>query len=471
MQQGTIEKIISYYLESEKFQNEIERAKKEFFNSSKDGIIISIDEKYEPYFMEWLIFDFRLQNGKSLVEDYYHRNPRKRPLYEMQVYRDLLDNVYGMAEVQKVCLDEGLDLLMLHTGKKYFVHEHSATFQLKKGNLIFIRIAKINGQYELASADSFVIPIHLDSQSKKHLINKDKKFTPKDVIGYLSNDDRKSMSMETEKIDINEIKIDFNNMLNDLGISGMVSADLVQKWLVNIDFKGRESSLVDILVGLTENWPKEKQLNRLIKLSADLANYSPQKVLNGKTPQEMAKENEFGSKGFKSSIRRIGGEWPKYANKATGYLKDYEVPKALNYFEKTFKTLLKEKTTGRYIFSVFANTGVCYLNFGIEFMARKLFEISLELNRNYEFGQKMLSDMDSERGTKQLASSIRFALERDRSKELKSFRKVAKNYSDKELRRVYYEFFLSGNKIEWESHPAKKYYDFLKQLEIDFSKE
>ena len=136
MQPGTIEKIISYYLENKKFQEEIERAKKEFFDSPKDGIVISVNEKYEPYFMEWLIFDFRLKNGKSLVEDYYDRNPRKRPLYEMQVYRDLQDNAYGMAEVQKVYPGEGLDLLMLHTGQKYHVHEHSATFDLKKNTLI-----------------------------------------------------------------------------------------------------------------------------------------------------------------------------------------------------------------------------------------------------------------------------------------------------------------------------------------------
>lgn len=58
--------------------------------------------------MEWLLFDFTFKNGKSLVEDYYDRNPKNKPLYEMQVYRELQTNVYGMIEVQKVYPGEAL---------------------------------------------------------------------------------------------------------------------------------------------------------------------------------------------------------------------------------------------------------------------------------------------------------------------------------------------------------------------------
>jgi len=470
MQSGTIEKLISYYWEGEKFQEEIERARKEFFDTAQDGIILAVDEKYEPYFMEWLVFDFRLKNGKHLIEDYYDCNPRKCQLYEMQIYRDLRDNVYGLAEVRRVYLGEGLDLLMLHTGEEYFAHEHSGTFQLKKGNLIFARIAKVGGRYELVSGNTFVLPIHLDSRTKKHFVDKTKKFTPKDAIGFLNNNN-KSAPMIDERVDVTEIKADFDDLLDDLAISKMVDADLVQKWLANIDFKRVGMPLVDILVGLTKHWPDEGQMNRLLKLTSELANNSPRKELGGKSPQEMTKEqkHKMGSKGFESSIRRIGGEWPDHANKATSYLKDLKVPKALDCFEKTFKTLFEEKTTGRYIFSVFANMGVCHLYFGGEFMARKLLEISLELNPSYEFGQKMLAEMDSDKGTAQLALEIRFALKIAHTKELKDFWKEAKNYSDTELRRAYYKISLADYEADWENDPAKKYYDFLKQLEIDFS--
>ena len=469
MQPGTIEKLISYYLENKKFLKEIECAKKEFFNFSKDGIVISINKKYEPYFMEWLVFDFQLKNGKSLVEDYYDRNPRKRPLYEIQVYRDLQNNVYGMAEVQKVYPGEGLDLLILHTDKKYYVREHGATFDLKKSNVIFARIVKIGNRYEMAGANSFILPIRMDSQTKKYLIDKNKKFTPKDAVEFINKNNKQESLPEIT--DIEKIKIDFNQLLDDLGVSGMISANLAQKWLKEIDFKRAGMPIVDIVIGLSGHWPEKEQMDQLLNLISALANNSPQKALKGKSPQEIAEKHrdKVGSKGFESSIRRIGGEWPDYANKATKYLKDFKVPKALNYYEKTFKTLLKEKSTGRHIFSVFANTGVCYLHFGSEYIARKLLDISLELNPNYAFAKKILAEMDSERRTEQLALAIRFTLKKARTKKLKNFWKKTKNYSDAEFRQAYYDISLTDHQAMWQNDPAKKYYDFLKKLEINFS--
>ena len=468
MQSGTIENLISYYTGSDKFQEEIERAKKEFFDSHADKIILMLDEKYKPYFIEWLVFDFRLKNGKGLLEDYYYRNPRKRPLYEMQVYKDLQDNIYGMVEVQKVYIGEGLDLLMIHTNEKYYVREHSATFSLEKSNVFFTRIANIDKQYKLAGANFFALPIRLDSKSKKHLIDKDRKFTPKDMIGLLKDSDQPAPSPEVE--DIDKIKVDFDKLLDDLKIGGMISVDLVQKWLANINFKRAGTPIVDILIGLADHWPDKNQMDRLLSLTVALANNSPQKALGGKSPQELTKghEHEFGFKGINTSVRQIGGEWSDYANKAIKYLKEMEVSMALDYFEKTFTILLQEKTTGRYIFSIFANMGVCYMYFGMEYMARKLLSIAIELNPDYKFGKKALAEMDGKKGDEQLSIAIRLSLAGVQTKEIKEFWKTVKKYSDAELRRAYHEFLLPDYEIEWKNNPAKKYYDFLKTLEINF---
>lgn len=471
MQAGTIQKIISYYLQNERFLPELGRAQAEFFDLPPDGLAIAIVDKYEPYFMEWLVFDFRLKNGRGLLEDYYDCNPRKRPLYEMQVYRDLQTNVFGMVEVQKVYLDEGLDLLMLHTGEKYFVHEHKSTFQLKKGNLIFVRIAAVGGQYELVGSDSIIFPIKIDSFIKKSLIDKNKKLTPKDVIKFLDNKDDQDLPRTGEVSNIDLIKANFDDFLVSLGVNNLISTDLIQKWLAEINFEHKDLPIVDILVGLADHWPEEDEFNYLLELTSDLLNNSPQKALKGKSPNDLVRKNPeaVGSKGFTSSIRRIGGKWGDYANKATEYLQDMKIPKAVNHFEKAFRNLLKEKTTGRYVFALFANLGVCYMYFGSEFMARKLLEISIKLKPNYEFGKKMLAELDSDQQTEQIALAIRFALERARVPELKDFWRIAKNYSDGELRRAYYEISLADNKTEWERDLAKKYYDFLKILEIDFS--
>jgi tetratricopeptide (TPR) repeat protein len=448
MQAGIIDNLFSYYLENDKFALEIERAKKEFFGAPKDGILLSFNKEYEHYFMEWLLFDFILKNGKSLVADYYDRNPRNKPFYEMQVYRELQANVYGMIEVQKVYPGEALDVLMLHTGKKYHVHEVSGSYQLKQGNLSFVRVAKVNGQYEFVGADTIMLPMQITVQTSKYLFDKKTKLTPKDARGFLVANKEKKLTASSFNIkefsDIEELKSKFNELLKDLEIDKAVSADLVQKWLREIDFKGAGTPIVDILVGLAKDFPTKEQVQRLIKLVADLSNQSPQKRLKGKSPKDLAKENnyEFGSQGFEIAITRIGGEWSDHANKAMDLLKNSEIEKAQKHYEKAFKTLVKEQATQRYIFSMFANYGVCYLYYGREYIAQKLFEAALEINPEYDFAKERLKALDSKEGTKFQADVIRYFLKYNRTKKWKDFRKKTENYSDKKLRLAYYNISL-----------------------------
>ncbi len=469
MEQGIILKLVSYYIESEKIKTEIERAKNEFFDAPSGSAVLEIDEKYKSFFMEWLVFDFRLQSDKSLLEDYYFRNPRNLSIHKMQIYKDLQENVYGMIEAQKIYLDEGMEVLMLHTGKKYFVRERAATFQLKKGNIFFGRIGKVGDHYELVGSDSFHFNIHFDSRTKKYFIG-NVKMTPKDAMKFLegNEEENNNWSEQIENIDIEEIKKELDDFLDEIDIGKMVSADLIQKWLREIDFKRKNLFIIDVLVGLVDNFPSQNKINKLLELVEKLANHSPRKALKGKSPNEMAKGNGFGSKGFDFSITRMGGEWTDYANKAMRYLKDGEISKSLDEYEKTFKVLLKEETIGRYIFSVFANMAVCYLYFGMEFTARKLLKIALEINKNYIFAKNLLATLDSGERAEQLADSIRFVLKQARTKKMREFWKKVKDYSDADLCKAYYDISLADCEDEWISNPARKYYDFLKKLEINF---
>jgi hypothetical protein len=90
------------------------------------------------------------------------------------------------------------------------------------------------------------------------------------------------------------------------------------------------------------------------------------------------------------------------------------------------------------------------------------------LKKNYAFAVNLLKKLDQGESMDELAKPIRFALERAQTKELREFWKKAKNYGDVKLCRTYYEISLNDYMAEWENSPAKKYYDFLKQLEINF---
>ncbi|MDA3839501.1 MAG: hypothetical protein PF572_00275 [Patescibacteria group bacterium] len=465
MQEGTISRVMHYYLEKEVFNTEIERAKKEFFSVSENGSILTIKEDYEPFFLEWLVFDFKLTNGDGLFEDYYLRNPKKLPLYEMQIYKNLQNNIYGLLEVKSVDIGKGLEILILHTGKKYYIEEHNATFQLVKGNIFFGRIADVGGHWELVGSDSFMFDIRINDGYRKSFLKGKKKITPKDAILFLT---KSKNSEKKEEGDIEKIKIEFDDFLREIGLNDMVNSDLIQKWLKEINFKNIAAPIVDIIYNLSEDELSKKDINRLIELSSSIMNSSPRKELKGETPDELSKTHEFGSKGVDMSLNRIGGKWSDNANKAIVYMKNNDIPKALDEFDKMFKILLKEKMVNRYIYKLFANLAMCNLAIGEEYIARQLLGFALELNRKYKFAANTLKKLDSGENIDQLALPIRFTLEHARTKEMKDFWEKVKNLNDKDLCQAYYDISLNNCIFVWENSPAKKYYEFLKKFEINF---
>lgn len=466
MHTGTIERLISYYLENKKFKTEIERAMSEFFSLSNEGNTLMIEEKYEPFFIEWLVYDFRLSNGQGLLEDYYERNPRKLPLYEMQVYKNLQNNVYGLLEAQKIDVGEGLKVLVLNTNENFYVQEHSATFQLKKGNVFFGRVAKVGDHWELVGSDSFLFNIKLDSGAKKFFINKKNKLTPKDTVIFLK--EPKEKFIDNNDDDIDKIKKEFDKLLKEIEVYSLVNTVLIQEWLEKIAFKNKPDPIINIIFCLTKEKISNSQMEKLVNLFQRFANNSPLKALKGKSPMEMSKTVEAGSKGFSFSVKKLGGKWVNHSNKAMDFLKDKDILKALDEFEETFKFLLKEETTNRYIYKFFSNLAVCNLALGGEYIARQLLMIALELNSNYKFASNLLSILDKRERIEQLAIPIRSVLEHAHTKELKEFRKKVKNYNDKDLCKAYYEISLADFITEWENSSAKKYYSFLKKLKINF---
>ncbi len=465
MQEEVISRLISYYLENEKFSTEIERAKNIFFGTPDDTAVLMIEDKYESFFLEWLVFDFKLSNNKTLIADYYDRNPRKLQLYERQIYKNLENNVYGLLEVKKIQTDEGLEALMLHTGKKYYLKERSATHYLNQGNLFFGRVADVGGHWELVGSDSFTLDIKLDSKARKFFLGSGQKITPRDAIVFLNKKEEKDDS-ETKSIE--DIKNEFDIFLEEIGLIKMLNSDLMQKWLAEISFKNTPSPLSSILFNLLEDALPEQKMDKLLSLSADLMNYSPQKELKGKSPIEISRTVEPGSKGYNYFVSQMGGEWSDKANKAMGYMKDDDVLSAVDQFEKTFRMLFREKTASRHVHKLFANYAVCNLSIGNEYIARQLLEIALLLNKNYKFASRVLKKIDSGENIDQQVIPIRYALKNARKKHLKEFWNKVKNYNDRELCSAYYDFFIDDAILEWQKNPAKKYYDFLKKLEINF---
>jgi hypothetical protein len=181
MEKGTITRVIDYYLDNEKYENEINRAKGEFFNFSDGSVISNIETSIIPYFLEWFIFEFKLKNGKKPIEDFYNNNPYNFSDDKLLVYKDLLKNEYGLFEILKIDLGKGMEVINLANDKKYYVNEKKGTHQAHPGCSMFSRISKINNKYEFVACDSIIFNSKFGKNMKKIILKDKKDFSPKNV--------------------------------------------------------------------------------------------------------------------------------------------------------------------------------------------------------------------------------------------------------------------------------------------------
>jgi len=188
MKKGTIAKIHDYYDSRAEYEDELIRSFKQFFNIKKrnydlddlrrDATEMSQDTIAEGAFNEWVVFDFKMKNGKTFVQDFYETNPLELPAYRLEVYKNLNDSKFGAFEVERVDLGQGLGLRRLSDDKKIYVKECAATYDLEPGFIISGRIGKIDEHLKLVGSNPILCmnkaPYKnlIDFLCKKNLNNK-----------------------------------------------------------------------------------------------------------------------------------------------------------------------------------------------------------------------------------------------------------------------------------------------------------
>lgn len=442
MPKGTIVRVIEYYTESEKFESEITRALLEFFDLDDMAEFEKVEQNdfTDGLINEWLVYDFRLDNNKSLLEDFYIRNPFDLPFADLAIYRDLQKtNIYGFFEVISVDIGNGLRLRDLSSGKKYDVRERSATYDLKPGHLFYNRLAFLDDCWQLVGANSPCLPVAISVRLRQCFLDKKaKRFTPKDAYKFTTN--RREDNFEEIMVDPAQARRHLQELLEIYGLSQFVSTQTIFKWCRTDENTNKAFEIMSLIYGLCHERVKSEDLDKLIRAIQDFYNTVPQKSLGGKSPLEKFQEDPDRVPEFISDIQSLGGEkWLGKVDSAQKLMRSGDYCRAAVAFGEVFSALLEEKTTRPDIYRLYANKAVCHFACGQEAFGRKMLDLSLALNSKYDFaiGQKEKYG----RGDFDLSFVV------DRIKSVVEKKSVAR---------------------ELKSDPAVLYYNYIKKLGINF---
>jgi len=180
MKKGTISTVRDYYLGRDGEDIFLDALRKFYDRSDLDkGGQLKTTPQEECLFTEWIFFDYKLKNGKTMLEDFYDTNPFKLPVKELSIYKDLQENIYGLYEIKNIETCKGMTLKNIYTNKTYYVQEFSGTFNVDKGDILTGRVGKIIDHYELVGSDPLILPLKFGKgflkffrQTKDHLTPK-----------------------------------------------------------------------------------------------------------------------------------------------------------------------------------------------------------------------------------------------------------------------------------------------------------
>lgn len=157
---GSIRNIIDYFSQEPSFARAMEEALCDFFDVQsleEVGGLVPSKITYE-FFNEWLVFDCRLNSGRTVLEEYLfiHKNRLSRE-YKNLYTNLILTQHYSLFRIDEVQLDKAIKVTDSLSDKSYIIRERKATREAIVGNYSFCRIANAQGYYEIVSADGFQV--------------------------------------------------------------------------------------------------------------------------------------------------------------------------------------------------------------------------------------------------------------------------------------------------------------------------
>ncbi|MFH1415373.1 MAG: SEC-C metal-binding domain-containing protein [Elusimicrobiota bacterium] len=180
MKKNTIKEVLDYYFSGTKYSKDAQKAFKIFFDKHPIDPEEKPDAFDEGALSEWFLYDYKLKNGRTPIEDYCITNPMGLEQEQLRLFEELCESIYGIWKVKNVIKGIGLELVSLQDKKAYNIKEHRGSMSMKKGDYIIGRVGQIAGIYELVGAN----PVPVSKEEAEQMIEEMDRLNPKKFRDY-----------------------------------------------------------------------------------------------------------------------------------------------------------------------------------------------------------------------------------------------------------------------------------------------
>jgi len=464
MRTGAISDIIAYFFQNFAWAGDIDRALCEFFKikSFQELAIYAPDfgdfnSPSHRHFHEWFIYDFKLLSGRTPLCEWYEENPVGMMTSDMTLYADLLrDNEYGFFKVI-FSVPGRVEVKSFGSGRHYIVREYSAAPFFRLNEAIVARVGLVGDRYEFVGGMINGMDAEFSDKAGSIFARPQKPITPKEIYHiWYATDRRKSENGYKQElfgestISVVEAKARMRKVMKVFDILPFVSVDRVIKWIQNTSL---DTILlpVSLLMGLASDGTSDADIDELTQAVMNLNNAIRHEEKREFTDAELSElENK---PRFRNDILDPF-QWQSVYSRGIEQMKKGNLKKALVLFDKVFIYLRDEQTTTRDVYRLFANKGSSMIALG-NISGRYFLECALKLNPSYDFARETLRRHDRE-----LARFGRNKKKEDAMIGVLAPLLVKMAMRSKDVAKT----------MKLEDDPAHRYYVWLRQFNIRFSK-
>jgi len=257
-------------------------------------------ERVQQNALDYLIYEYRFKNRKTGVENYLSDNVGDE-VGATRIFSQIVGTqFFSEFEIMRVDRREYfVELEDIYRGEKYKVYDVGLSKSISDKGTILARIGKVDGLWAMLSPESEVMPFTRTERAKQII----QECTPKKArLDSVKKAMRFRIDLRTKRE--KEIENDINLDLTSAEARKMLRdafPEIAEKYGVTLSWtqytnKIRQETDCNPLDLLAEIFPddgkrrSEKQMREMINYFMTSWNYLPHNSLNGKSPNEMAKE-------------------------------------------------------------------------------------------------------------------------------------------------------------------------------------
>lgn len=114
---------------------------------------------------EWFIFDYKLSNGKTVIETFFNENSQALDELETALLKNWIDSCISLYQVTGITPGKGLSIKNLLYREEAVVRDLNVSSEIEVGNILLVRVLKVGEEYEFSTSG-----IALPGESKEFLL-------------------------------------------------------------------------------------------------------------------------------------------------------------------------------------------------------------------------------------------------------------------------------------------------------------